>query len=543
MKRLMFLWVLGIFLIAAMGGNGLVFAADNQPIKNVILMIPDGMDFDGVTMTRWYNGGKLLTLDSLVSGLIRTYWAGGPVTDSAPAASAMATGFKVGDGMISTLAENTTAFMPGVPAVTAVNSKRPVATILEGARLKGLATGIVVTCEMPHATPAAFSSHNINRNDYDSISEEQVYQGLDVFLGGGYDTLTPGTGAKNRKDGEDLIQVIKNKGYQFVTNRNQMLDAGEGRIWGMFAPMDVPNDMDRDAAVYPGIDEMVRKALTVLAKDPDGFFLLVEGSKIDWSAHSNDPIGVISEIGAFDRAVKVALDFAKKDSQTALIIAPDHNTGGISISRRETVDYNKQPLSLWMNQLKLAKVTGDGIADKFNADRSNIPEVMAKYYGISDLSADEVQAIKMTKAADMRATVGPMISKRANIGWTTGGHTGGEVVLGSYLPGNRRITGLIENTYIAQFIAQSLNIDLSKVNEDLFQNAKEAFEAKGAAVGWDKSDPKNPVFVVTKDAVTAKFPIDKNIAVVNGKSIEMRGLTVYYGMNVYVPREALDLVK
>lgn len=195
--------------------------------------------------------------------------------------------------------------------------------------------------------------------------------------------------------------------------------------------------------------------------------------------------------------------------------------------------------------LKKAKLTGDGIEAKLKDDRSdtNIVNVMKEYFGISDLTVQEIAAIKGASPGNMRAVVGPMISKRANIGWTTGGHTGGEVVLFSYLPGDERITGLIQNTYVADYVAKALKIDMTDVNKKLFVKARPAFEAKGAQVALDTTDVNNPVLVVTKGNDILKFPVDKNIAILNGKSISMNGLTLYNGLAVYVPQEAVDLIK
>jgi|LFRM01.1.fsa_nt_gb alkaline phosphatase len=512
-------------------------AASAPAVKNVILLIPDGMSVGGTTLARWYKGGIPLALDEMACGLVRTYSSDAAIADSAPAATAYASGFKSHTGYLGVLPD--VANMPGLQPIPKGDERKPAATILEAAKLAGKATGLVVTCEIPHATPAAFSSHYPDRNNYDDILEQQVYSGIDVVLGGGSKFLEAGA----RKDKEDLIKVIKDLGYDYVTTPEALYKSTSSKIWGMFAPKDLSYDFDRDPAKQPGLAEMTSKAIEVLSKDKDGFFLMVEGSKIDWAAHANDPVGVISDILAFDNAVKVALDFAKKDKHTVVIAVTDHGNGGITIGDRETSNnYDKLPLSTFIEPLKRAKLTGEGIEKKLNADRSNIKEVMATYYGITDLTEAEIKAIKEAKPGRLNYVVGPLISKRAHIGWTTNGHTGEDVVLYVYSPTGDRPTGVIENTDIARYMERILGLNLEETTKKLFVPARAAFEAQGARVEWDTTDPSNPVVVVTRGNSILKFPVNKNLAEINGKLVKMNGLTVYNGVTTFVPQEALDLL-
>ncbi|QUL98556.1 MAG: alkaline phosphatase [Candidatus Fermentithermobacillus carboniphilus] len=512
-------------------------AASIPAVKNVILMIPDGMSIDGTTLARWYKGGTPLAMDEMACGLVRTYSSDAAIADSAPAATAYSTGFKSHTGYLAVLPD--VASMPGLQPIARGDEKKPVATILEAARLAGKATGLVATSEIPHATPAAFSSHCPNRNNYDDILEQMVYSGIDVVLAGGSKFLEPTT----RKDKEDLIKVIKEQGYDYVTTPDAMNKSASSKIWGMFAPKDLSYDFDRDPTTQPSLAEMTAKAIEVLSKDNDGFFLMVEGSKIDWAAHANDPVGVISDILAFDNAVKVALDFAKKDKNTVVIVVSDHGNGGITIGDRGTTrNYDQLPLSAFIEPLKRAKLTGEGVEKKLNADRSNIKEVMATYYGITDLTDSELKAIKEAKPGTLNSVVGPMISVRAHIGWTTGGHTGEDVVLYVYSPTGDRPTGVIENTDIAKYMERLLGLNLAETTKKLFVPVRAAFEAKGATVQWNTADPNNPVVVVTKGNDTLRFPVNKNLAEVNGKLVKMNGVTVFNGVRTFVPQEALDFL-
>ncbi|MBA1335550.1 MAG: Alkaline phosphatase [Firmicutes bacterium] len=524
-------------LIASLLPMGSVFA-ESSGIKNVILLIPDGMNVSAVTLARWYQDGEPLAMDELACGLVRTYNSNTPIADSAPAGSAMATGYKSESPFIATMPS--TSGMPGTIPVYEEDMKKPAATVLEAAKLKGMATGIVSTSNVQHATPADFTSHYPDRNAYEILAEQQVYQNIDVVLGAGSQYLD----AANRKDKEDLIQVIREMGYDYVTSKAQMKASNSSKIWGMFASSAMAYEFDRDAAVEPSLAEMTQKAIEVLSKNKKGFFLMVEGSKIDWAAHANDPIGVISDVLAYDAAVKVALDYAKENGDTIVISVSDHGTGGLSIGDASTSKgYDKIPLSEFISPLKKAVLTGEGLESKFNADRSNIVEVMDAYYGITDLTEEEIRAIKETKAGSMNYTVGPMISKRAHIGWTTTGHTGEEVVLYVYSPDGDRPTGVIENTDIANYIERKLKLNLAEANSKLFVAARNAFEAKGASVQWNNDDPENPVIIVMKDENVLKLPVYKNIAELNGEVVIMNGLTLFNGEKVFVPQEAVDLIK
>lgn len=517
-----------------------VFADASQPtkMKNVILMIPDGMPVTATTLARWYKGGQPLNMDELACGLIRTYSADAAIADSAPAGTAMATGYKSHTGFVGVLPEQVT--MPLVPSVKAGDEKKPIATILEAARLMGKSTGLIATSEITHATPADFSAHVDSRKNYDDIGEQIVYQNVDVVLGAGSKFLT----SEYRKDKEDLVKIIKSKGYDYITSVDALKSSKSQKIWGMFAEENLSYDFDRNPANQPSLSDMTTKAIDVLSKDKDGFFLMVEGSKIDWADHANDPIGSISDVLAFDKAVKIALDFAKKDKNTVVIVASDHATGGMSIGNSNTNStYDKAPLSDFIAPLKKAILTGEGLESKLNADKSNVVEVMKQYYGLDDLKPEEIEAIKTTKDGSMNYTVGPMMSKRANIGWTTTGHTGEEVVLYVYNPNQGdRLTGVVQNTDIAKYMARLLGVDFAKVNRDLFVEANKAFALKSATSTVLKDTP-NVQLVVVKGNNKLVIEANKNVVVLNGVTKVMPGIAVYSGDKFYVSKSTIDLIK
>ncbi len=517
----------------------------NSGIKNVIVMVPDGMSDGAVSLSRWYKSydantkkaDKTVTLamDELVSGSVRTYWENfkgepGAITDSAPAGTAMATGKKTHDKHVG---------------VSPYDTKRPYATTLEAAESLGKSTGIIATSNIQHATPAAFSSHYFDRSRYDIIGEQQVYQGIDVLLGSGSMYLTE----PYRKDGENLIDELKSMGYEYVTTKSEMDSVKDGKLWGMFAPDAMAYDMDRKIktgtnADQPTLAGMTKKAIELLSKDEDGFFLLVEGSKVDWAAHANDPVGVISDVLAFDDAVKVALNFAKSRDDTMILYASDHGNGGITIGTTQTdSSYPSDPVTKFIEPLKKASITGEGIAAALNEERTNIKSVMSKFYGIDDLTDEEESAIKAADAASMNYTVGPIISKRANIGWTTTGHTGEDVTLYTYLPGNQRITGTINNTDIAQAVANAWGVNLNNLTLEFYTDANKAFSDKGAKTEVDKTYPDNPELKVTKGDTVIIIPENKNYVIINGKKVISPSVNIQTNDIFYVNKEIIALIK
>lgn len=406
------------------------FAAGNDygQAKNVILMIPDGMSVEAVTMTRWMTEDGEFVFDSWATGLVKTHNANTPIADSAPAGTAMATGIKSQSPYVGTYPSKGGIF--GAEGFEESKKMMPIATLLEGAERLGKSTGIISTSNIQYATLAGFSSHNPNRNNYEDLGEQQVYQDIKVVLGGGSSYLSK----KVRKDKEDLIGEIKSLGYDYVTTRDQLEKSNSNKLWGMFAETSMAYDIDRDSSVEPSLKEMTSKALSILEKNNKGFFLMVEGSQPDWAGHANNPVGMKSEIFSFNEAVKVAKDFADKNKDTVVIIASDHGTGGLTIGHRDiTKGYDKEPLETFTHIIKNAKLTGAGFEGKLDENRSNISALVKEVYGFEPTS-EEVKLIKDSE--NVQQTVGTIISDRSMIGWTTGGHVGGDVALYCYTSGN-----------------------------------------------------------------------------------------------------------
>lgn len=297
-------------------------------VKNIIIMIPDGMGLSDVTAARIYkNGpnGNPLSFETLENiGYQRTHSANSTVTDSAAAASAWACGEKFNNGEICYHSKD--------------GSYNP--TVLELAKYKGKATGLVATSTITHATPAAWASHVNSRSCETEIAKQYIENtGVDVMLGGGRKKFNPDSpddcGARG-----NFIEIAKEKGYTVVYKRSEMgnaVNSGAKKLLGLFADEALTPEKDRSSDTEePRLPEMTSAALTLLEKNRNGFFLMVEGSQVDSANHNNDLEYQITETLAFDEAVKVVLDWintsSRRKSETLLIVVADHETGGFAVS-------------------------------------------------------------------------------------------------------------------------------------------------------------------------------------------------------------------
>lgn len=535
-------WLLAVVLVS---GLPIPAVAESKPVKNVIVVMIDGAGATHTTATRWYNNGNPLAVEEMVTGAIRTYSAESLITDSAPASTAFATGNKSNTKFVGILPDKTT--MPGVAKIADELKYKPVATVLEGAKLQGKSVGLIATSNIQHASPAGYSAHTYNRGDYNDIAEQQVYQDIDVVFGGGKQYLLPKSLGGKRTDDENLIAVLKARGYQFVEDRQQLSKVCGGKVWGMFADDDMAYEFDRRnlRTNEPSVVEMTKKAIEVLSQNKKGFFLFVEASKVDWASHANDPVGVISDTLAWDDAVKAAIEFAKADGQTLVLAFADHGNGGMSIGNKATDNsYDTLPYAKLVEPLKKAVLTGEGIEKMIGDDRSdsNIKFVLDKYFGVDDLSAEEVTAIRNAKKGSMNYVLGPIISNRSAIGWTTNGHTGEDLFLYAYGP--NKPAGTIDNTQLAKIQSQNIGVDLNAADKKLFVEAEKAFRAIGAKVTLDKSNPANLVLVVEKSFKKAELPISTNILKINGKTYKLPGLVILSSKTgkAYLPQQAVDIV-
>ncbi len=377
-------------------------------IKNVIYLIPDGGGYgpyDFANMVKQAGGfdaakypnktattTEPMTMRDYLAGSLRTKSANNSITDSAAAGTALATGYKTNNGYIGV--------NPG---------GKPIANLVEAAQSVGKATGLIATYEWMHATPASFSAHAIDRNDYKNLYQQIENQGIEVVLGTGYGAVSSYATIQNAVD----------RGYTVINNKTQLNDVEPGdKLWGNMA-QSMPYDINLSSS-QATLAEMTKAAITALSGDEDGFFLMVEGSKVDSGGHSNDAVVTTSEYLAFDAAFKVAVDFAKGRNDTVVICAPDHDTGGMQIK--------------------------------------------------TDMSAEVAQVQKGTDPS--------------SISWSSTNHTNQNGGVWMYVPeGVSVIDGLnstlgdtadtrsnyvVENTALAPYVADLFEVDLDELTEDLF---------------------------------------------------------------------------
>jgi alkaline phosphatase len=275
-------------------------------IRNVILLIGDGMGIPAVTAAMTVSELPLNIERCPVTGIQKTSASDKYITDSAAAGTALATGTKTKNGAIG---------------VDSQGNK--VKSILEIAEEHGLATGLVSTSSVTHATPASFIAHQGSRGSYEDIAADFLKTDIDVFIGGGYDHFT------KRKDKINLIETLRSKGYEVDTTMNSISQSKSMKLVGFTAPGQNPYRMKGRGNMLP---ESSSKAIQILSKNSKGFFLMIEGSQIDWAEHANAADTTIDETLDFDKAVGVALDFAKADGHTLVVITADHETGGVTIT-------------------------------------------------------------------------------------------------------------------------------------------------------------------------------------------------------------------
>jgi alkaline phosphatase len=277
---------------------------------NVILLIGDGMGVSHVTAARIELGP--LNMERLpVGGLLMTFAENRLVTDSAASGTAFATGHKTKNGAISVAIDGTS-----------------LKTVLEHAEERGMATGLVATCSITHATPAVFASHVDSRDNYLEIAHQMSSSGVDVMFGGGWSHFLPDTeqgGA--RKDGINLLDRLRER-MPVALSIDEFRALPETDAAAAFFAPEHPTTADERE---PGLAELTDRAIDILSRDDDGFFLMVEGSQIDWAGHENHHEWLIGEMADFDEAVGAAMDFAERDGATLVVVTADHETGAYAV--------------------------------------------------------------------------------------------------------------------------------------------------------------------------------------------------------------------
>ncbi len=291
--------------------------ADTLYPKNIILLIGDGMGLTQVTAGMYANNNTLNLEQFPVSGMMKTHAHRNLITDSAAGATAFSCGCKTRNGTLGMTSD-----------------KKVCTTLLESAKAMGLAVGLVATSSITHATPAAFVAHVENRSEMEKIATFYPKSGADLLIGGGLKYFNART-----QDQRNLVEEMVKAGYQSYLFSDKKIteiqpDPAKPFVW--FSAIDEPE------SVLKGRDYL--RPATKLSVDylqkrsPKGFFLMVEGSQIDWACHAKDGPRAIAEMLDFDRAIGEALKFAEANKETLLIVTADHETGGMAIDQGSTTD-------------------------------------------------------------------------------------------------------------------------------------------------------------------------------------------------------------
>ncbi len=445
--------------------------------KYVFYFIGDGLGAAQRQLAEYYlqetegTDNKLLINNLPNAAINTTHSLDTLITDSAAAGTALATGQKTNNGMISVLPDGT-----------------ELKTLVELAEEKGMATGVATTTRVTHATPAVFISHNESRNDENGIAADYVDSGIAYLAGGGlrhfipqgwtesFSDVTGLTIKSKRKDDQNIIQEFTDLGYKIgygSKGAEEFYDytpkAGD-KYLALFAYSHMPYTLDAMNSDYkvPTLAEMTEKGIDLLSQDEDGFFFMIEAGRIDHACHPNDPAGAIQDTLALDDAVKEAYDFyLSHPEETLIVVVGDHETGGLGLG--VNTDY-------FMTLEKLAGVTMSieefMYSDMaYKGDKDTFLKNVEQVFGLKDLTEKEMamidRGIAMQDAGEFdegnayqydesAMAIVHILSTRAGVQWTSYAHTGTQIPLGAIGVGADQFEGFMDNTEIAELTAAIL---------------------------------------------------------------------------------------
>jgi len=385
--------------------------AQNLPTR-VILFIGDGAG------TGYWTAAALaahpLAAESFpVMGLVETSASDNKVTDSAAAATALSTGVRTYNGAIG--------MDPDSNSLT---------TVLEVAQSRGLATGLVATSSITHATPAAFASHVPDRNMAWEIARQLAAAEVDVILAGGRRYFDP----TRRPDSLDLLSMVaaRSSYVETAAELGCLQTSGIHGLVGLFADDHMPAEPQRS----PTLPDMTRAALEVLDHDPDGFFLMVEGSQPDWRGHDNDPLGaIVSEMLDLDRAVGVALEYQARHPETLIVVTADHETGGLAVQQTGS-----------RRLLTRAAATADSTVAQLAEASGVLDPGLATIADSASWYMGRLSSL-LRRQAELMDDSSVLVAR-----YTTGSHTAEMVPLFASGPGAEQFGGIKENRRIGELL-------------------------------------------------------------------------------------------
>lgn len=272
------------------------------------------MSFPQITATE-YDDGPLRMTSLPHSGFVTTYSSDSKVTDSAAGATALASGNKTDNGMLGVLPDGT-----------------PVQSIAQYATELEKTTALVASSSITHATPAGFGIHHVDRGEEYIIAEKFVNSDIDILMGAGSDFFLPESEGGTRSDERNLISEMEEEGYYYTDNEEGLSEvSNQEKVIAFLEGKELAPAPDRGDQLV----QLTKAALETASQNPEGFFMMVEGSQIDWAGHDNDGERVVEEMKDFDAVVSTVMDFAEQDENTLVVISADHETGGLTMPGAE----------------------------------------------------------------------------------------------------------------------------------------------------------------------------------------------------------------
>lgn len=462
MKRLTYLM---LFMLLAV-------VAQAQQAKYVFYFIGDGMGLNQVNTTEMYLGEKqgrigtepLCFASFPVAGMATTFSASNSITDSAAGGTALATGVKTYNGAI------------GVDA-----NKERVMSVAERAKRAGKKVGVTTSVSVDHATPAAFYGHQPDRSMYYEIALQLPEAGFDFYAGSGF--LKPAR-TFDKKDAPSIYPIIEQAGYTIARGIDEyQAKAGDADKMVLIQKdgtdaSSLPYAIDRNEGDLT-LAQITESAIDFLSRDnKKGFFLMVEGGKIDWACHSNDPATMVKEVIDMDNAVRVAYEFYKKHpKETLIVITADHETGGLGLGNSnytlnlKSLDCQKQSVDLLSRALTdLRKAKGN------KATWEDVKALLTERMGFwgeltptweqEKMLRDEFESSFVrnkvvfeeslySKTEPLAAVAKKVLSQMSKLGWTTGSHSAEYVPVFAVGAGSKLFMGKMDNTDIPKRIAKA----------------------------------------------------------------------------------------
>jgi len=305
MKKTALLFSISLFIAAGICAQTGINNEVRRP-KNIIFLIGDGMGLNHLYATYMVKQDNLNIARLNYIGMQITSSADELITDSAASGTALATGNKTNNKHIGVGPDG-----------------QKFTSILEHAEAHGKSTGLIATATITHATPASFIAHNPSRYDYEGIAADFLNTDIDVVIGGGYDHFA------KRKDGMNLIDSLINRDYTVIETIEELKQTTEDKIFALLYEEHPPTMIEGRGNF---LEDASIKAISILDQNPEGFFIMIEGSQIDWAGHDNNTEYLIAENVDFDNVVGKMLDFAEKDGETLVIVTADHETGGFTVT-------------------------------------------------------------------------------------------------------------------------------------------------------------------------------------------------------------------